>query len=59
MFQGRELWGDGGMSAAGLDGDRENLWEGSRLGWERSRPGFEGGFEVVLSIVQLKTGHSS
>ena len=25
---------------------------GSRVGWEGFRPGFEGGFEVVLSSVQ-------
>ena len=26
--------------------------EGSWVGWEGSRPGFEGGFEVVLSSAQ-------
>jgi len=26
--------------------------EGSRVGWEGSKPGFEGGFEAVLYSVQ-------
>ncbi len=36
---------------AGLDGDREGLWEGPREGG-RDLAGVRGGFEVVLSSVQ-------
>ena len=37
---------------AGLDGGREGLWEGSRVGGEESRVGFDGGFVFVHSSVQ-------
>ena len=32
MSRGRGLWDGGGSGEAGLDGSREDLWEGSWVG---------------------------